>query len=325
MPRRGKAPAIAPQAAEQADDSTCSLLALHDHEPALLQQILEAVQDLLALFRLTRACARLHSLMQPQMHTLLPPLQYPAAEDLVARPARHRNGTQVAVWADIFTARPSEELHDLEAQASLPLNPNSKKWRKRLERALAHGPSINSLLIKNKTEFWDDGPTALGAAVRSGYAPVVRFLLLRGADPNQFDGKGRRPLHRALESRGSLIAGGVRDPRAPASEIVQMLLRAGADPTLTTVRITGVAFHGGATELGELTPMEVLHERLGETEQRLRAADFSPDGVGDNRPFWRSFLGLYAASLRGCVPVLQAPPPPHRMRARATPWELPTA
>ncbi len=316
MPRRGKALATPP-----ADQAAASwLLALYDHEPALLQYILEEVRDTLALFRLTRVCARLHGLVQPQIHTLMPMLQYPAAEVLVERPQLHTY--REAVWAKLFTMRPSDIADDIEIQASIDPNLNSKKWRKRLVRALSRGQSVNALHIC--ADGWDEGATALGSAVHIGYAPVVRFLLLHGADPNQFDGRGRRPLHRCLEGRPTI--GGNRDPRTPAAEIMQMLLRAGADPTLkstkTTKHSTWPAWLSNALgSAPQFTPIEELHDELRHQEEQLRK--YTTGSIIVPAHMHRC-LQQHIASLRECLPVLQATPPPHRMHPRATLWELPT-
>ena len=289
--------------AEVEPSACCHLLTLVDHEPALLQAVLEEVRDMLALFRLMRASKWLHGLVQPQLHTLLPPLRYTAAEDLVECSWNH---FWSGVWAKIYTLRPSgggdPEPHDIEVQASLEPNLSNRKWKKRLERALAHGPCINSVFTHNGGDhsyMMPESTTALGSAIRNGHVPVVRFLLLHGADPNLFDGSGRRPLQLCLERLYHVS-------RSTPAEMMHLLLRAGADPTLKRAKVTEPTWV--TVSSAQLTPLEELHKLV---ERETRYSRFEPDSERRIR------------LLQECVSVLEAPRPTHRMQPRVTSWQLP--
>jgi ankyrin repeat protein len=94
--------------------------------------------------------------------------------------------------------------------------------RQRLLALLAAGADVQAA-DKN-------GVTALHHAVRFRSAAAVRTLLEHGADLNQACRKsGSTPLHRAVLSTG---APGTAGKQAAAREIVQLLLAAGADPSL---------------------------------------------------------------------------------------------
>jgi len=64
----------------------------------------------------------------------------------------------------------------------------------------------------------DDEIEPLSGAAREEALKVVRLLIARGADVNAGDANGRRPIHQA-------VAAGLQD-------MAELLLRAGADPSL---------------------------------------------------------------------------------------------
>lgn len=86
-----------------------------------------------------------------------------------------------------------------------------------LKRSLLLGADIN----RHSMWGWkreNPGDTPLTAAVSGSNVDTIRFLLSRGADPNQRDGFGLPPICTAA-IRGEL-------------EICRMLIESGADPTL---------------------------------------------------------------------------------------------
>jgi tankyrase len=76
-----------------------------------------------------------------------------------------------------------------------------------------------------------NGVTALHHAVRFRSPAAVKTLIERGANVNQACRRnGSTPLHRAVTQTG---APGTAGLQAAALEIIQMLLAAGADPSIT--------------------------------------------------------------------------------------------
>ena len=76
-----------------------------------------------------------------------------------------------------------------------------------------------------------NGVTALHHAVRFRIPIAVRALIEHGANVNQVCRKsGSTPLHRAVTSTG---APGTAGKRQEAIEIIQLLIAAGADPSIT--------------------------------------------------------------------------------------------
>jgi uncharacterized protein len=94
--------------------------------------------------------------------------------------------------------------------------------RKRLLKALKAGADIHAT-DKN-------GVTALHHAVRFRNSAAVKTLIEQGANVNQACRRsGSTPLHRAATRTG---APGTAGKDAAAIEIIQMLLTAGADPSI---------------------------------------------------------------------------------------------
>ena len=76
-----------------------------------------------------------------------------------------------------------------------------------------------------------NGVTALHHAVRFRSPIAVEALIEHGANVNQVCRKsGSTPLHRAVTSTG---APGTAGKRQEAIEIIQLLIAAGADPSIT--------------------------------------------------------------------------------------------
>jgi tankyrase len=102
-------------------------------------------------------------------------------------------------------------------------NPNPNGQRRRLVKALRAGADVHAA-DKN-------GVTALHHAVRFRSPAAVQTLLEFGANVNQACRRnGSTPLHRAVTQTG---APGTAGKGQAAKEIVQLLLAAGADPSLT--------------------------------------------------------------------------------------------
>jgi tankyrase len=98
----------------------------------------------------------------------------------------------------------------------------SADQRRRLERALRAGANIHAA-DKN-------GVTALHHAVRFRSPAAVEALIAHGANVNQACRRnGSTPLHRAVTQTG---APGTAGRQEAARAIVQMLLAAGADPSI---------------------------------------------------------------------------------------------
>ena len=83
--------------------------------------------------------------------------------------------------------------------------------------------------VRNRTD--KNGVTPLHDAARRKNPTAVRALLARGALVNQLCRRsGSTPLHRAVAFTG---APGTAGRQSEAVEIVQLLIAAGADPTIT--------------------------------------------------------------------------------------------
>ncbi len=81
-------------------------------------------------------------------------------------------------------------------------------------------------LLERGADWCGRGPgdtSALHLAAALGEAPLLEFLLARGADANARDARGRMPLHHALKASG-----------ARAVAVVRALVGAGADPERAT-------------------------------------------------------------------------------------------
>jgi tankyrase len=101
--------------------------------------------------------------------------------------------------------------------------PRPADQRKRLIKVLKAGADVHAT-DKN-------GVTALHHAVRFRSPAAVRTLIEHGADVNQAcRRKGSTPLHRAVTQTG---APGTAGKGEMAREIVEILLAAGADPSLS--------------------------------------------------------------------------------------------
>jgi tankyrase len=101
-------------------------------------------------------------------------------------------------------------------------NPDPRQQRQRILALLAAGADIH--------ETDKNGVTALHHAVRFRSPAAVATLIKRGANVNQCCRRsGSTPLHRAVTSTG---APGTAGKNAAAKEIVQLLIAAGADPSI---------------------------------------------------------------------------------------------
>ena len=101
-------------------------------------------------------------------------------------------------------------------------NPDPEDQRKRLLDLLASGADVHAA-DKN-------GVTALHHAVRFRNPVAVATLIEHGADVNQACRKsGSTPLHRAVTSTGAPSTAG---KQAEARAIIELLLEAGADPSI---------------------------------------------------------------------------------------------
>jgi tankyrase len=101
-------------------------------------------------------------------------------------------------------------------------NPHPKKQRAAIERLVKAGADIQ--------ETDKNGVTPLHHAVRFRSPVAVETLLRLGAAVNQTCKRsGSTPLHRAVTWSGAPATAG---KRAQAREIVEILLRYGADPSI---------------------------------------------------------------------------------------------
>lgn len=110
------------------------------------------------------------------------------------------------------------ELFDLCSER----NPNPTDQRRRILKALKAGANIHAT-DKN-------GVTALHHAVRFRSPGAVKTLIEHGANVNQACRRnGSTPLHRAATQTG---APGTAGKGQAAKEIIELLLAAGADPSI---------------------------------------------------------------------------------------------
>ena len=108
-----------------------------------------------------------------------------------------------------------------------------------LEKTLISDPSLLH-------EFSEDGFTPLGLASYFGHEDVVRFLLLKGADPNIHSRNGFNvyPIHSAVSSDYNMVS--------------KMLIEAGAD--VNVVQMSGVTPLHSAAHNGNIDLIIVLLE-----------------------------------------------------------------
>ena len=110
------------------------------------------------------------------------------------------------------------ELSDICAEQ----NPDPVDQRKRLIKLLKSGADIH--------EADKNGVTALHHAVRFRSPMAVKTLIEHGANVNQTCRRsGSTPLHRAVTSTGAPSTAG---KQAEARKIIELLLGAGADPSI---------------------------------------------------------------------------------------------
>jgi ankyrin repeat protein len=104
-------------------------------------------------------------------------------------------------------------------------------------------------------EFSDDGFTPLGLASYFGNEDVVRFLLLKGAEPNISSQNGYNvyPIHSAVASNYDMIA--------------KMLLEAGAD--VNVVQMSGATPLHSAAHNGNIELLIVLLEAGANVEAKM--------------------------------------------------------
>jgi tankyrase len=101
-------------------------------------------------------------------------------------------------------------------------DPNPVDQRKRLQKLLKAGADVH---VTDK-----NGVTALHHAVRFRSPVAVKTLIEHGANVNQACRRnGSTPLHRAATQTG---APGTAGRGRAATEIIQLLLAAGADPSI---------------------------------------------------------------------------------------------
>jgi uncharacterized protein len=128
----------------------------------------------------------------------------------------------------------------LDLKSLKALKPNRENIQGALLAACsAHHPGkaaqikVLSFLLKlgaNVDETDKNGVSALHRAVRFRSITAVRFLLESGANPNLQDRKSfSTPLHRAVTHTGAPTTSG---KEKEAEEIIQLLLKGGANPIL---------------------------------------------------------------------------------------------
>lgn len=203
------------------------LLDIHSHQAELLRKILE-MSDALALSRLATVSSALNAIILPMLHTLLQ-MTYP--EELVALgPNLHLPGYSSTSKICLASPCPPEDAN-LPKHVAATSAFHSNRWKQRLQKVLKKSAGINAL-VKN-----DRHPsTALSAAIRTGHPQLVRFVLRHGADPNQVDMKGYRPLHCCCDTVdffGTSYDAAALMHNLP--EIALLLLQAGADLRLRSV------------------------------------------------------------------------------------------
>jgi tankyrase len=116
-------------------------------------------------------------------------------------------------------------IHEL-SRICTERDPNPRDQRKRLIALLSAGADVHAA-DKN-------GVTALHHAVRFRSPMAVKTLIEFGANVNQACRKsGSTPLHRAVTSTG---APGTAGKQHQSREIIELLLAAGADPSIRNKR-----------------------------------------------------------------------------------------
>jgi len=102
--------------------------------------------------------------------------------------------------------------------------------------------AIMSLLIEMGADVRaqaGNGITPLDCAVENLHLEAVALLLELGVEPNQVDEFGQTPLRRAIDSevqRARSDSDREQMEMVPTSEITELLLRCGANPTAKTSR-----------------------------------------------------------------------------------------
>ena len=107
---------------------------------------------------------------------------------------------------------------------------------RQLQRALNEGYlEIAATMIENGADIhWrsEHGTTLLDHATSFGKAESLQFLLEQGLDPNQISGSGSTPLSNLISNRQLHVRIPEDELEAQICEMVDLLLAAGADPTL---------------------------------------------------------------------------------------------
>jgi tankyrase len=115
----------------------------------------------------------------------------------------------------------SDAMHGDLSDVCCERNADPKKQRRQIEALLRAGADIH--------ETDKNGVTPLHHAVRFRSPAAVQVLLENGASVNQpCQRSGSTALHRAVTSSGAPQTAG---KRAAAQEIIEILMRFGADPT----------------------------------------------------------------------------------------------